>query len=68
MPGTDHHPHRIDHRVRCKGLDRPAQHRFAAEQPVLLGDAAAEALPAAGGDDKGGDGHGARLAPQTALL
>ena len=34
------------------------KHRLAAEQPILLGHAAAEALAFAGGDDEGGDGHG----------
>ena len=57
-------PHR---RVAEQRLDRPAQHRLAAEQPILLGHAAAEALALAGGDDEGGDSHVARRLGALAL-
>src|SRR4029079_6394735 len=41
-----------DQRLHC-----PAQHRLAPQHAILLGHAATEALPFAGCDDEGGDGH-----------
>src|SRR5206468_17009 len=45
----------------------PAKHRLAAQHSILLGDAAAEALAFAGGNDKGGDGHSRRRLGALAL-
>ncbi len=50
-----------DRGVSDQAFDRPAKHRLAAEQPILLGQPAAEALAFAGGDDEGGGSHGRRL-------
>jgi len=41
-----------------EGLNRPAQHGFAAKQPKLFRLLAAHAGAAAGGDDQGCGGHG----------
>ena len=36
-PGADDHPHVLDRRMVQERLDRPAQHRLAAERAILLG-------------------------------
>ena len=60
---ADDDSHRLDARVADEWLRRPAHHRLAADRPVLLGHAAAEALAGSGGDDQGGGGrHRAALA------
>jgi tRNA-dihydrouridine synthase B len=54
---SDHDPHPIDRRVVGKTHDSPTKDRNSAKQPELLGCVSAEALPFAGGDDEGCDGH-----------
>src|SRR4051794_8051167 len=45
---SDHHPGRADGGMTSERLDRPTQHRPAAKQAVLLGNAAAHAGTASG--------------------
>jgi hypothetical protein len=40
-----------------QGLDRPTQDRLAAEEPILIGEAAALAFALTGGDDEGAYSH-----------
>jgi hypothetical protein len=49
----DHHPRRPDPRMVKKGFQAMPQHRYAAQRLILLGNLAAETVPAAGGDDQG---------------
>lgn len=58
--GNDDHG-AADRGVSDQAFDRPAKHRLAAQQPILLGQPAAEALAFAGRDNEGGGSHGRRL-------
>ena len=56
---ANHHPRKSHGRMAEQRFRRPAQHRLAAEQAILLGHACAEALALAGGDDEGSHAHSA---------
>ena len=53
-------------RVAAERFDRPSEHRLAAQQQKLLGDAAAKALAPSGGNDEGSRRHGAAPCPSKA--
>src|SRR5687768_5711598 len=61
LPVPDNNPDCVHPRMAPERVDGVRQHRLAAEPTVLLGQAAAHAGAAAGGDDQGGDVH--RRAP-----
>src|SRR5439155_24163806 len=54
---ADDDPGRAYRRVAEQRLDRPAQHRLAAQQSILLGHGTAEALALPGRVTRGGDCH-----------
>ena len=61
LPLADHDMHRRDGGMGQEGVDRMRDYRLAAQHRILLGHAAARAFALTGGNDQGGDLHGARL-------
>ena len=55
-------------RMTNEAIHGMGKQRLAVDAAILLGYAAAEALAGSGGNDEGGNGHCARLAPLGALL